>query len=252
HIFTKVLGPQGLLKTRARILVTNAVQYLPNVDAISMLRDGEIIEQGTFSQVMDNKGAIFNFVHKYIESGPSSQPDSGESRGGSDTEYYEDEPTTNEQDGTLMPPGVGIRRKSTKQTLGRASIGTIHEALSRKKNGGSPGSPSDQAAESGRTMTTETSRQGKVEWDIYMTYFRACGLRSVAMFGAAMLAASLSNVSANMWLKHWASSNTSTESDSSMVAPEQRHSVLYYLLIYGALGLLGASMSALQSLVLWT
>ncbi|KAJ2812245.1 hypothetical protein H4S07_001528, partial [Coemansia furcata] len=32
HIFTHVLGPQGMLQTRARILVTNTVQYIGNVD----------------------------------------------------------------------------------------------------------------------------------------------------------------------------------------------------------------------------
>ncbi|KAJ2778391.1 hypothetical protein GGI15_004187 [Coemansia interrupta] len=65
------------------------------------------------------------------------------------------------------------------------------------------------------------------------------------MFGVALVFASLSNIFANMWLKHWASSNT------DLVA---RHGVFYYLLIYiyGALGLLGASMSSLQSLLLWT
>ncbi|KAJ2156306.1 hypothetical protein GGF46_005277 [Coemansia sp. RSA 552] len=37
HIFTHVLGPAGILKTRARILVTNAVEYLGTVSNIVML-----------------------------------------------------------------------------------------------------------------------------------------------------------------------------------------------------------------------
>ncbi|KAJ2769291.1 hypothetical protein IWQ56_002609, partial [Coemansia nantahalensis] len=37
HIFANVLGPQGLLKTRARILATNAMQYLSSADNIVML-----------------------------------------------------------------------------------------------------------------------------------------------------------------------------------------------------------------------
>jgi ABC-type multidrug transport system fused ATPase/permease subunit len=37
HIFTKVLGKDGALKDKARILVTNAVHFLPKADLIIML-----------------------------------------------------------------------------------------------------------------------------------------------------------------------------------------------------------------------
>ncbi|KAJ1719186.1 hypothetical protein LPJ53_006005, partial [Coemansia erecta] len=99
HIFSHVLGPQGMLKTRARILITNAVQYLANTDRVVMLRDGRIIDQGPFAQVMAHRGEIFEFVHKYIEGDGSSQNTSGgESGTASDADYYEDEVTPNEQD----------------------------------------------------------------------------------------------------------------------------------------------------------
>ncbi|KAJ2292050.1 hypothetical protein IW139_000547 [Coemansia sp. RSA 353] len=72
-----------------------------------------------------------------------------------------------------------------------------------------------------------------------------------------------------MWLKHWASSNAGTELNlgpfkrwmppstnanpsSSLFYSIPVHSVFYYLFIYGGLGLLGASMNSLQSLLMWT
>ncbi|KAJ1885684.1 hypothetical protein LPJ81_006849, partial [Coemansia sp. IMI 209127] len=56
-----------------------------------------------------------------------------------------------------------------------------------------------------------------------------------------------------MWLKQWASSNDdNTSNNGGSVWIARRHSVFYYLFIYGGLGLLGASMSSLQSLILWT
>ncbi|KAJ1931109.1 ATP-binding cassette glutathione S-conjugate transporter ycf1, partial [Linderina pennispora] len=203
---------------------------------------------------MESKGEIFDFVHKFIESSAANTP-SG-SNDNSDVEYYEDEETTNEQDGTLAPPGVGITRKSTRQTLGRASIGTVHAAQDRKKRGAAQGVPrreleEQEARESNRIIATEVSRQGRVEWSTYMTYFRACGMRNVAIYAIAILCASISNVLANLWLKNWASSNTDTESNGLRSFAE-RHTVVYYLLIYGALGTLGGAMSAIQSLVLWT
>ncbi|KAJ1998330.1 hypothetical protein GGI04_005049, partial [Coemansia thaxteri] len=254
HIFTHVLGPQGMLKSRARILVTNAVQYLSNVDNIIMLRDGHVVEQGSFAHVMDNRSEIFEFVHKYIEGEISSRDESGESAADSGTEYFEDEPTSSEQDGMPLPAGVGIHRKSTKQTLGRASIGSVQEALGRRARYGRTLLAAEEqlVIDNGRTMTTEFSRQGKVEWDIYRIYAQACGMRNSVMFALALLAASVSNVCANMWLKHWASSNIEEDSAGSIWAALTSHSVFYYLLIYGGLGLLGASMSSLQAFLLWT
>ncbi|KAJ2832598.1 hypothetical protein GGI24_001173 [Coemansia furcata] len=253
HIFTHVLGPQGMLKTRARILVTNAMQYLGNVDRVVMLRDGQIVESGSFANVMDNRGEIFEFVHKYIEGEPSSRDDSGESGTASGAEFYEDEPTTSsEQNGMPLPKGVGIRRKSTKQSLGRASIGTTQEALSGRKRNGLLTQAEEEMGENGRTMTTEFSRQGKVERDIYGIYIRACGMRNAAMFAAVLLVASVSNVSANMWLKHWASTNAEKDAPGAAWSFLLGRSVFFYLGIYGAIGLLGASMSSLQSLLLWT
>ncbi|KAJ2743758.1 hypothetical protein GGI20_003515 [Coemansia sp. BCRC 34301] len=257
HIFAHVLGPQGMLKSRARILVTNAVQYLSNVDSIVMLRDGVVIESGSFARAMDSRGEIFEFVHKFIEGEFSSRDDSGESGTASGVEVYEDEPTiSNGLDGMPLPKGVGIRSKSTKQTLGRASIGNVQEALSRRKwpTGSSLAElEQETAAENGRIMTTEFSRQGKVESDIYRIYIQACGTHNAAMFVSALLVASVSNVGANMWLKHWASTNAERDLTGSVWASLlSSHSVFYYLLIYGAIGLLGAAMSSLQSFLLWT
>ncbi|KAJ2785541.1 hypothetical protein H4R18_000486 [Coemansia javaensis] len=244
HIFAHVLGPQGLLKTRARILVTNAVQYLGNADHIVMLAEGAVVDRGSLAECMARQGSIFEFIHRFLgeEHGSGAGASSNGSSSVSETEYYEEE-TANE--GPISPQGVGIARRSTKQTLGRASIGMIHEARARRGRRAGP------VAVPGRTMTDEVSRQGSVEWSVYWTYVRACGGRNMAVFGLALIAASVSNVCANMWLKHWASSNDGTDF-SGFFWSAAAHPVSYYLLIYGALGLLGASMASLQSLLLWT
>ncbi|KAJ2737623.1 hypothetical protein H4R23_001706 [Coemansia sp. Cherry 401B] len=250
HIFTQVLGPQGLLKSRARILITNAVQYLSNVGHIVMLQDGAVIDQGSFAQSMARQSSIFEFIHRYIDESQSSKATSDASNTASDNEYYEDEPTNIEQNGEILPKGVGIRRKSTKQTLGRASVGLMHGAHGQRGKRGTQQQSVVPLTDTGRTMTTEVSRQGHVEWSTYQTYAKACGASNSAMFALALLSASVSNVCANMWLKHWASSNTDT--DVGLFYATVTHSVVYYLLIYGGLGLLGASMNSLQSLLLWT
>ena len=46
HIFEHVLGPDGLLKEKTRLLVTHSIHILPACDRIICLGQGRIREQG--------------------------------------------------------------------------------------------------------------------------------------------------------------------------------------------------------------
>lgn len=48
HIFDNVFGENGLLKEKTRLLVTHAVVYLPKVDEIYVMVNGEITESGSY------------------------------------------------------------------------------------------------------------------------------------------------------------------------------------------------------------
>lgn len=48
HIFDNVFGESGLLKNKTRLLVTHAVVYLPKVDEIYVMVNGEITESGSY------------------------------------------------------------------------------------------------------------------------------------------------------------------------------------------------------------
>ncbi|KAJ1926234.1 Canalicular multispecific organic anion transporter 1 [Linderina macrospora] len=65
HIFNHVLGPNGLLKTRSRILATNALQYLSGANQIVMLSGGRIVDQGTFVQLAESKSEAFEFIQTH-------------------------------------------------------------------------------------------------------------------------------------------------------------------------------------------
>lgn len=51
HIFDNVFGENGLLKDKTRLLVTHAVVYLPKVDEIYVMVNGEITENGSYKYV---------------------------------------------------------------------------------------------------------------------------------------------------------------------------------------------------------
>ncbi len=51
HIFEKVIGPNGILADRTRLLVTHGISFLPSVDNIYVMDGGEISESGHYEWV---------------------------------------------------------------------------------------------------------------------------------------------------------------------------------------------------------
>ncbi|KAJ3610666.1 hypothetical protein NHX12_022758, partial [Muraenolepis orangiensis] len=67
HLFQEVIGPQGLLKDKTRILVTHGVSFLPYVDEIVVLVDGKVSEVGSYQRLQANKGAFSHFLNTYAK-----------------------------------------------------------------------------------------------------------------------------------------------------------------------------------------
>ncbi|KAJ3255495.1 hypothetical protein HK103_006226 [Boothiomyces macroporosus] len=65
HIFDHILGPAGLLKSKARVFVTHGIHYLPQVDAVMTLNNGTIGEMGTYQALMSNKSHFYNLIKEY-------------------------------------------------------------------------------------------------------------------------------------------------------------------------------------------
>ena len=65
HIFDKVVNKNsGVLKSKTVIWVTNQVSYLPKVDQIIFIKDGQICESGNHASLMEKKGLLFDFVQQ--------------------------------------------------------------------------------------------------------------------------------------------------------------------------------------------
>lgn len=53
HIFENVIGPTGILASKTRLLVTHGITYLPNVDNIYVVKNGEISESGNLQELIN-------------------------------------------------------------------------------------------------------------------------------------------------------------------------------------------------------
>jgi hypothetical protein len=56
-----VNNPQG----RTKILVTHALHFLPQVDYIFTIADGQIMERGTYPELMASRGVFSKFVKQF-------------------------------------------------------------------------------------------------------------------------------------------------------------------------------------------
>ncbi|NXC90811.1 MRP1 protein, partial [Cercotrichas coryphoeus] len=65
HIFEKVIGPKGILRNKTRVLVTHAINYLPQMDTILVMTDGEISEMGSYQELLEQDGAFAEFLRTY-------------------------------------------------------------------------------------------------------------------------------------------------------------------------------------------
>ncbi|RMC17743.1 hypothetical protein DUI87_05408 [Hirundo rustica rustica] len=66
HIFEQVLGPNGLLKDKTRVLVTHTINILPQVDNIVFLVDGMISETGSYQELLQRNGAFAEFLRSHV------------------------------------------------------------------------------------------------------------------------------------------------------------------------------------------
>nr|CAD7593712.1 unnamed protein product [Timema genevievae] len=80
HIFENVIGPAGMLRKKTRMLVTHGITFLPEVDLIVVLKDGEVSEEGTYKELLEKKGAFAEFLVQHLqEIAADSTSEAGES-----------------------------------------------------------------------------------------------------------------------------------------------------------------------------
>ncbi|GIY40685.1 multidrug resistance-associated protein 1 [Caerostris darwini] len=67
HIFEHVIGPQGVLAKKTRILVTHRISVLPDVDTIIVLQNGKVTEMGSYKELLAKKGAFADFLIQFLQ-----------------------------------------------------------------------------------------------------------------------------------------------------------------------------------------
>ena len=65
-IFENVISHDGLLRNKTRVLVTHGINYLPKTDHIIVMKDGKVIEQGSYEYLLKEEGEFANFLLEHM------------------------------------------------------------------------------------------------------------------------------------------------------------------------------------------
>ncbi|XP_035829636.1 multidrug resistance-associated protein 1-like, partial [Aplysia californica] len=74
-IFNSVISRQGALRDKTRVMVTHGVHWLPFVDTVVVMKDGQVSETGTYKQLLDHHGAFAQFVREVNRHDPDPDPE---------------------------------------------------------------------------------------------------------------------------------------------------------------------------------
>ncbi|TCD67602.1 hypothetical protein EIP91_012232 [Steccherinum ochraceum] len=225
HVFDHVIGPQGILATKARILVTNSISFLRQFDQVVYLRRGLVLESGSYDALISNEQSeLYKLVkgHGSLSASGVSTPFTG---GASSTASSE--------------TAVNSSRDLTEEKLE-----SVTEKLQRKKSFTkavlSNTLPVRGVQSDG--LTKEHTEQGRVKKDVYFSYIEAASKIGSVLFVITTVLVQISSLAANNTLRSWGEHNRESGDNKGLGR---------YLLGYGLFSLGSTLTGALSSVILW-
>ncbi|RLV89993.1 Metal resistance protein YCF1 [Spathaspora sp. JA1] len=234
HLTDHVLGPHGLLKTKCRILATNNIKVLSIADSLSLVSDGRLVERGTYDDITKQESSK---IRQLIDSFGKKR------EGGTSTPSSESIQTTDAKKGELEETKVDEEDINLQEldsdcdfecgSLRRASEVSLDEEAEIEN---------EEVEDEDAKARKEHLEQGKVKWDVYKEYAKACNPINVLIFLGFSVLSYVINVASNFWLKHWSEVNSKYGYNPDIVK---------YLGVYFLLGIGFSGASLIQNCFLW-
>ncbi|KAK2714333.1 hypothetical protein QYM36_008785, partial [Artemia franciscana] len=241
HIFENVIGPNGILRNKTRILVTHGITYLSKTDKIIVLKDGQISEMGSFKELLAKKGDFSDFLVEHLtqEEQDENIPDVIEIR-----------KELEENLGAEVLKQHVLRQRSTlsesQSHLSDHSLknGSITGSVSRKggnfsRNGSVRSSKIEKRPKPNkgeRLIEAEKSETGSVKMAVYIHYMKSIGIWLTLTVFSLFAIYQACSVGAGIWLSAWSNSYEIDPENPDQEIPMESAETNLFLGIYGALG----------------
>uniref|UniRef100_A0A3B1IRS1 ATP binding cassette subfamily C member 3 n=1 Tax=Astyanax mexicanus TaxID=7994 RepID=A0A3B1IRS1_ASTMX len=223
HIFDHVIGPEGALRGKTRILVTHGISFLPQVDNILVLVEGMVSEMGSYQDLLKQNGAFAEFLRNYslediIEEDEVTEVLIDEE------ESFPDDALSNHTDMVDNEPAVNEARRQFMRQISIMSNDLENPKTKsirkRRCSERRPGEPPQEKKEPKveKLIQAETAETGRVKFKVYWEYAKAVG-PILSLFICFLYASqSAAAIGANIWLSQW-----TNDSRDSVTAQEKVH-----------------------------
>uniref|UniRef100_A0AAQ4PSX5 ATP-binding cassette, sub-family C (CFTR/MRP), member 3 n=1 Tax=Gasterosteus aculeatus aculeatus TaxID=481459 RepID=A0AAQ4PSX5_GASAC len=181
HIFDNLIGPEGVLKGKTRILVTHGISFLPQVDNIMVIVEGRVSEMGSYQELLKQNGAFAEFLRTYaLEDIVEDEEEASGAASLSDGEN---------------PKSRSVRRHTGSQRK-------HSEQQDKKKPHELQKLIQSETAETGRVMYLEYAKAVGVLLSVFICFLYGC--QSAAAIGA------------NIWLSQWTNDASANQTQENL------------------------------------
>ncbi|XP_034407618.1 canalicular multispecific organic anion transporter 1 isoform X2 [Cyclopterus lumpus] len=199
HLFDEVIGPNGLLKDKTRILVTHGVSFLPYVDEIIVLVDGVVSEVGSYNSLRASRGAFSEFLDTYAkEQSNQTHSESDCYQDAADVELIPEREDTLPDSPLEDTVSVTLKREDSIRRSQRNGSVRLRKKSSLKKSDNVSDIKKGQ-----RLIENETMETGKVKFSVYLQYLRAMGWGYTVMVFLVYFTQNVAFIGQNLWLSDW-------------------------------------------------
>uniref|UniRef100_A0A3P9LP00 ATP-binding cassette, sub-family C (CFTR/MRP), member 2 n=1 Tax=Oryzias latipes TaxID=8090 RepID=A0A3P9LP00_ORYLA len=192
HLFDKVIGPNGVLKNKTRILVTHGVSFLPYVDEVVVLVDGKISEIGSYNSLRASKGAFSEFLNTYAK----EQYNQTKSDKGIYILPHRLFETLLEHIKILFCPSLNQtsipQLKKTSYIIHHTETSSFSQKLSKVKQ-----------TKQKKSLPLVALQINSVKFSVYLQYMRAMGWGYTMLVFLVYLLQNIALIGQNLWLSDW-------------------------------------------------
>ncbi|XP_060602679.1 multidrug resistance-associated protein 1-like isoform X1 [Ruditapes philippinarum] len=220
HLFNNVIGQQGLLKRRTRILVTHGIHWLSMVDRIVVIADGQISEMGTYRELISRDGPFAQLLHTLAQEDSPTDDESDENH------------ITVDKDNTDKVE-ERINRKRTLSSEKEKEFGMSFS----KDHGDYYDGSLYESSDKHQLIQEETSKKGHVQFDVFKSYLKAMGYCWTFIAVIFMTIFQTMSVYSNYWLTYW-TEDALLKNTSQGHTKAYENKFVYYLVGYTLIGVL--------------
>jgi ABC-type multidrug transport system fused ATPase/permease subunit len=206
HLWKNLVGPEGLLKDKTRLLVTHGLHHLREMDQVLVMKDGTISENGHFEDLLKAMNGFYQLNLEFsatakIQHRKSSHNEPGTSSADSILETGSDAADDTDSTTVVAPTGTSSNQDTKTTTAGEEE-----------------GEPKTAAT---GLVTAEKMVTGGVGWHMFLVYAKAASYLNIFLVIILYILVEVAQVGTSFWLRYW-----------SDAAGQDKYSVVQFLVIY--------------------